>query len=258
MGEKIESPDAIKAPLKLGLALLKDRNGKIKLDVPVAGRIDDPEFDIAGIISSTIKNIVIKAATSPFKFIASIFGGGEDIKYVEFAAGTSILNEESKSKLDILVNALYERPGVALEIAGFIDKGEDINFLVSKQLIEMVKNAKLKEVTNVEKTSTSINDIEMSSREYKSYLRMLYNTKYVPDITKSITVPEIEAYIKSKIEIADSELKLLINERKKAVNSYMLGSGKVEAGRIFLIESENIYAENIKNIKNSRVELGLK
>jgi len=37
LGEKVESPDAIKAPVKLGLAILKDRRGVIDLDIPIDG-----------------------------------------------------------------------------------------------------------------------------------------------------------------------------------------------------------------------------
>jgi hypothetical protein len=44
LGDKVESPDAIKAPIKLAIALLKDRSGQIKLDIPVSGSIDDPQF----------------------------------------------------------------------------------------------------------------------------------------------------------------------------------------------------------------------
>jgi hypothetical protein len=40
-GEKVESDKATSLPVKLGLALLKDRKGEIHLDLPVTGRTDD-------------------------------------------------------------------------------------------------------------------------------------------------------------------------------------------------------------------------
>lgn len=50
LGEKVESPLATKLPVKLAIALLKDRKGEIKLDIPVAGTLDDPKFSVWGII----------------------------------------------------------------------------------------------------------------------------------------------------------------------------------------------------------------
>jgi len=35
LGEKVSSPDATKLPVRLAVALLKDRNGRIQLDVPI-------------------------------------------------------------------------------------------------------------------------------------------------------------------------------------------------------------------------------
>lgn len=259
LGQRVESPDAIKVPIKLGLALLKDRKGQIKLEVPLSGRIDDPEFKIGRIIVKTIKNLIVKAAASPFKFIASAFGGSKDIKHIEFPAGSSILSSQSKLKLDTIIKALYERPGIDLEISGFIDKTEDTNTMISNQLIKMIKNEKLKETSNSGITTASIDDINLEANEYEKYLRKLYNVKYATnEINQDKTRPEIEAFIKSKIEITESEIKFLINNRIQSVNSYILDSAQVESERIFLVEAQNISPKKAENIKDSRVELGLK
>jgi len=47
-GTEVASDQATSLPVKLGLALLKDHRGEIHLDVPVAGRTDDPEFSFWG------------------------------------------------------------------------------------------------------------------------------------------------------------------------------------------------------------------
>ena len=71
-GETVKSPEAIDLPVKLGVSLLKDSSGKIKLNLPVTGRLDDPQFSIFGIILKVLKNILVKAATSPFSLIGSM------------------------------------------------------------------------------------------------------------------------------------------------------------------------------------------
>ena len=75
LGEKVESPDATGLPVKLGVALLKDRNGVIELDVPVEGSLDDPKFRLGRVIMHAIGVVFTKLVTSPFKLLARAFGG---------------------------------------------------------------------------------------------------------------------------------------------------------------------------------------
>ena len=49
-GEKVDSPDATHLPVRLAIAILKDREGKIVLDVPIEGSIDDPKFRIGKVV----------------------------------------------------------------------------------------------------------------------------------------------------------------------------------------------------------------
>ncbi|MCX8012547.1 MAG: DUF748 domain-containing protein, partial [Desulfobacterota bacterium] len=92
LGEKVESEDAVKLPVKLAISLLKDRHGKIDLDIPVSGNLDDPEFNVWKIIIKILKNLIAKAATSPFALLGKMFGGGEELSYIEFDYGSARVN----------------------------------------------------------------------------------------------------------------------------------------------------------------------
>jgi hypothetical protein len=46
LGKKTKSKDAAKIPLRLALALIKDSSGKITLNIPVGGTLNDPKVDI--------------------------------------------------------------------------------------------------------------------------------------------------------------------------------------------------------------------
>ncbi len=84
-GEKVESDKATKLPVKLGLALLKDRNGEIHLDVPLSGRTDDPKFSVWKLVFQVIRNLMVKAVTSPLSLLSSMFGGGHDLSAIQFS-----------------------------------------------------------------------------------------------------------------------------------------------------------------------------
>ena len=77
LGEKTDSPDATKIPVRLALALLQDKNGVILLDVPIEGNLDDPEFRLGRVIWRTVLNVLVKVATSPFSALAALAGSGD-------------------------------------------------------------------------------------------------------------------------------------------------------------------------------------
>ena len=63
LGDPVDSPDAVHLPLKLAVALLKDRNGVIDLPLPITGSLDDPQFKVGPIIWHAVVNLLEKAVT---------------------------------------------------------------------------------------------------------------------------------------------------------------------------------------------------
>jgi hypothetical protein len=118
LGDKVDSPDAVHLPLKLAVALLKDRNGVIDLPLPITGSLDDPQFKLGPIIWHAVINLIVKAATAPFALIGHMFGGGggEEMKFVDFAPGSAALDDSSKQKLGALTKALQEHTQLELDV----------------------------------------------------------------------------------------------------------------------------------------------
>ncbi|ATC64218.1 hypothetical protein CMV30_09755 [Nibricoccus aquaticus] len=137
LGAKTDSPEATKLPVGLALALLRDRQGKIVLDVPVQGSMDDPEFRVGRVVWRVLGNILTKAATSPFALLGSMFGGGaksEELAFQEFVAGSAELTDDSRRKLDVIAKALTERPALRLDIAGAFGAAADAPMLREQAL----------------------------------------------------------------------------------------------------------------------------
>jgi hypothetical protein len=116
LGERVESPDAIHLPLKIAVALLKDRNGVIDIDLPVTGSLDDPQFKIGPLIWKAVLNLLTKIATAPFALLGHLFGGGEQINYIDFQPGSAVLDASEHDKLVALVKALKEKDKLELDV----------------------------------------------------------------------------------------------------------------------------------------------
>jgi hypothetical protein len=112
----VESPDAVHLPLKIAIALLKDRNGVIDLDLPVTGSLDNPQFKIGPLIWKVLINVLEKVATAPFALLGRLFGGGEQMNYIDFRPGSAVLEPAEHDKLTALVKALKEKEKLELDV----------------------------------------------------------------------------------------------------------------------------------------------
>jgi hypothetical protein len=115
-GDKTASKDAVSLPIKLAVALLKDRNGVIDLDIPVTGTLDDPKFRLGPIIWKVFVNILEKAVTAPFALLGALFGGGPDLQFIDFQPGDGALSPAAADKLHAVAKAMNERPQLKIEL----------------------------------------------------------------------------------------------------------------------------------------------
>jgi hypothetical protein len=263
-GEKVESPDATKLPVKLGVALLKDRHGVIDLDIPVSGNLDDPEFSIGGIVIKVIVNLLVKAATSPFALLGAVFGGGEQLSYAEFDYGSADITPETQKKLGTLVKALADRPNLKMDIAGHADPEKDMEGLRRYLMLRKVKAQKLKDLLKNNKDAPSLEAIKIEAAEYPEYLKRAYKAEKFPKprniigMAKSLPVPEMEKLMLANMPVTQDDLRTLAKDRGLVIKDYLLKSGQIGQERIFLIESKKLTAENKEGAKSSRADFKLK
>jgi hypothetical protein len=142
LGEKVDSPDATKLPVKLAVALLKDPEGEIVIDVPVEGHLDDPKFRWGRVFWRVIGNLLTKAATSPFALLGAAVGGGGgvDLEHHAFAAGDTAILPAAQQSLAAVLTALEQRPQLKIGIRGEYDPESD-----APALRPLVLEARLRE-----------------------------------------------------------------------------------------------------------------
>jgi hypothetical protein len=186
LGPRNESPDATKLPVKLAVALLKDRNGRIELDVPVSGRLDDPQFKVFPIVLKVVVNLIAKAAVSPFKLLGALVGGGEELSFVEFAPGQALMHEGETNKLDKLVKALGDRPAINLEIAGSIDPVADRDALARTLVQSQVKSLRLEELNTISQAPTDPDTFTPDPADQERLLRAMVTKTFGTNLTEAV------------------------------------------------------------------------
>jgi uncharacterized protein involved in outer membrane biogenesis len=259
-GEKVDSPTATNLPVRLAVALLKDRNGEIHLDLPVTGSLDDPRFSIWSVVWQIIGNLITKAVTSPFALLGSAFGGGEELQYLEFDFGRFALAADGAKKLDALAAALADKPDLKLEITGHVDPEADREGLKQYLLERKVKAQKLNDLVKKGASASPVDDIIVAPDEYEKYLTLAYRAEKFPKprnfigMLKSLPVPEMEKLILTHTEVGEEELRTLASQRANAAKEAILQAGKVDPERLFIIEPKTLAPEKKENLKSSRVE----
>ena len=186
LGARNTSPDAPSLPLKLGVALLKDSNGRIELDVPVSGRLDDPQFSLAPIVLKIVVNLVVKAASSPFKLLGALVGGGEELSFVEFTPGTTNLVEGELDKLGKLAAALAKRPTLGIELEGAVDPVSDGPALARQKLREQLAAKGLTELAAKGRAPVPVAGFELEPAERDRLLRAAFVEQFGTNIAEII------------------------------------------------------------------------
>ena len=260
-GSPIESPDAINLPVKLAVALLRDRQGEIHLDLPVSGELDDPEFSLGGIIIKVFINLIAKAVTSPFALIGALAGGGEELNLVTFPAGLAELDEAAYGRLEKLAKVLYDRPGLKVEIVGRADVVSDRQALHEDHFKKLLRAQKFKEVVGRKKGLQSLNEVVVEDAEFERYLWQAYKIapfakeKNMLRMVKKIEPAEQERLLRDSIKVSDDELVLLARNRARQVMAYIAAKGPVEAQRLFLVDPQIIQNDPAAADKARQVEM---
>ena len=263
-GEKVASPQATHLPVKLAVALLKDRKGEIKLDLPVTGSLDDPKFSVWQVILHILVNLIAKAATSPFALLGAVFGGGEELSYIEFDYGSTVITDANLKKLDTVSKALHDRPSLRLDIEGHADMERDREGLKQLLFSRKIKVQKLKEMVKKGQPAVPVDEVKIEPAEYDKYLKMAYKQEKFPKpknfigMAKDIPVSEMEKLMLTHTEVGVEDLRALASQRAMKVKDIILKSGKVEPERVFILEPKSLAPEKKEKIKASRVDFTLK
>jgi len=264
-GNKIESDKATSLPVRLAVALLKDRKGEIHLDLPVTGRTDDPQFSIWRVVLQVLKNLLVKAATAPFALLSSIFGGTEDFSNVPFAYGSARLSDAEKAKLAKLSQALIDRPALKLEVSGFVDRERDPEGYRNELLLKKMKNEKYLVQVKAKKAQEGqgADSVEILPQEYHDYLKAVYRKEKFPKprnfigLLKDLPDDEMKKLFLTHTVVSNDDLQNLARDRAVAVRNFLITDGKLPPERVFEKKGDISKAPGKEGDNAARVEFGI-
>ena len=250
LGDQVENPHATSLPLHLAIALLKDADGKINLDFPVTGSLDDPQFSVGALIGDVLGNLIKKLVASPFQAFGDLLSADLDYSLVKFAPGKVELADAEAAELDDLSKALQTRPELTLEVKGKAFQIRDWPEMRFEALNDILKKMKSGELRDAGKKIRS-EYIELSEDEYKRLLEKFFKEVFPTDIDYSLlgkprvkTQPEAEFYslARQKLEavmLPDAQkLNDLAIARANAISKYMIEKGQVDINRIYILSPE--------------------
>ena len=264
LGDKVDHPDALSLPLGLAVALLKDPDGRISLDVPVRGSVDDPEFKIGGVVAKALVNVLTKIVTSPFALLANLVGAeGDELAYLAFAPGRGDLSPPEREKVAKIAEALALRPQLVLQVGGVYEPDTDGAVLRS----DMV-DARIDERIEL----ASDGDEDMYADRRREVIEQLF-TESVTDADPALALSEVRAANTTVNEsgesqfdelafaealrdrlvdmqpVTDADLLALAEARAQSVRQAILESNPDIAARVIAAEASAAESDDDGNIR---------
>jgi hypothetical protein len=245
LGQKVESADAPGLPLDLAVALLKDSNGRIDLDIPVTGDLNDPEFHYGPVVWKAIGTLLVKAATAPFKLLGALIpgggGDGENLEFIDFEPGLATLSEPETAELGSIAEVLAKRPQLTLLVPSAYSATTDKQALQKMRLEERVqtrlaavtagdgKSAEriaLEAIYVEEFSQTELDNLQAAntrSAEESGLNAQLDEAAYLANLRSSLEKDEV---------VSTAELELLADQRAQAIIDYLVNTAGVAAARL--------------------------
>jgi hypothetical protein len=281
LGRKVDSPDATSLPVKFAIALLKDKNGDIDLNLPIHGDLNDPKFSVVPIVMKVLVNLITKAVTSPFKLFGAIFGGDKEeaAPAIHFPYGSASIDTTEVKKLDAVERGLADRPGLKLEIEPSGQHERD-SLVVAEERFRRLLLRSTAAPRHGETPGRSMiagaalrPTAGLPAAEYTQALMNVYIARFgkIPALGKvpgkrsrdPSADPELmaaegrrlesmEERVRSSVAVPSTEVAGLAVARARAVQRYLLRDSTVTAERIYLVAPKGTYPPD-----STGVEVGL-
>ncbi len=238
-GNKTNSKDAVNLPLKLAVTLLTDGKGIMKINMPVSGNIDDPEFSYGGLIFKAFFKLITGIVASPFKLLGKLIPGGADLDLsaVQFQAGSALLQAGEEQKLKAMQQILSKKPNLNLELTPITNTKNDSIALRINKLLQLTGIDMVPDFTDKSQFPL-IKKFYNSQEMPKSWQQLSDESTSKGELKKSALLEKAWNELIKKQDVK-SELVQLARQRVLFVQSQLIEKYSVKQDKVFLKNSEN-------------------
>ena len=122
--DKNTDPLALGIPMNTALNLLRDKNDRIKLSLPVSGSLDDPEFSLQPTVNKALLNSIKTAVITqvgPLLAISALnkarnLKDALSLKPLRFASGSTELEKDALDNIKRLVTLMNNRQKISIRL----------------------------------------------------------------------------------------------------------------------------------------------
>ncbi len=220
--------EGLAMPLDVALDLLRDRNDRIMLDLPVSGSLSDPQFDTGDIMRIAMQNALqsaamtyVKSALQPLGTILLVSNLARKSARPRFAPvamnpGEAMLPTDGRGYLDKIGSLLNERPGLQLTMCGVAAPADRQALLTVKLEAQQAEQAELAQMQNT--ASAAIDDFPATGNE----------------LTTTTPPPAV----------SEAELVALAQARTTEALNYLTESVGIERSRLFACRANFVDGED--------------
>jgi hypothetical protein len=133
-------------PLKFAFFLLTDKNGDVKLDIPVRGDLNDPQVNVGKIVWQTFKNVIGKTVAAPVNFLVGIVGGDpKELEEMEFRFNDTIPSEKQYRQLNKLLDLEQKKEELKITMTYYVDKTLQMEAIAAETIGQQFNEATSKD-----------------------------------------------------------------------------------------------------------------
>jgi uncharacterized protein involved in outer membrane biogenesis len=237
LGQKVDSPSATSLPVRFALSLLADKNGVIDVNLPISGSINDPQFSIWGLVWKVVGNLIVKAVSAPFSWMAS--GGTQQTAQVSFDPGSAALGASQLQALNQVAAGMKDRSQLQITLTPSANAASEASAIREARLRQGL--IKLQQRRQVQGSAVAGDALPpRDSPAYLQLMRQLYREAPLKDkprnlvgMLKDLPLAEMEQRLLGVMTVNDEQVRELALQRGLAVRDALLGLG-LATQRIFL------------------------
>ncbi len=234
VGKKVKNNTAYHVPVRLAVALLRDKNGDVHLELPIEGDLNDPKYKVGKVIWQVFRNLISKAVAAPGKLLAGKAGVQEKLlEGFDWSPLQSELLDPQTQSLDALAKSLETTPEMKVELTKAYNTSMETDELAiregKKKFLFFHRRIQSEDTMQPDELA-KVGQIQHNDSTFNAYLNQQVNTNG----------ELVSTYEKSKKLTGPEKLKRKLDEiyqtRTDAVITYLTTVKGITPDRITLVD----------------------